>query len=115
MHMGHCCAINIHQDMLKHRYGQTPTYKELSEFPNIMGLAVGKKAVVFDSTTGTAFGEDLMASYFGDDLANSSKFNFHLFRGLKAVTLSSRLLSKVVSILVSSYRDAQHSVQKNDL
>lgn len=71
--MGHYCAINIHQDMRKHHYEQTPTYKELSEFPNIMGLAVGKKAVVYDSTTGTASGEDLMASYFGDDLANSSK------------------------------------------
>lgn len=71
--MGHYSAINIHQDMLKHRYGQIPTYKELSEFPNVMGLAVGKKAVVYDSTNGTASGEDLMASYFGNDLANSSK------------------------------------------
>ncbi|KAH0267984.1 FAD/NAD(P)-binding domain-containing protein, partial [Aureobasidium melanogenum] len=76
MHMGHYCAINIHQDMLKHRYGQTPVYKELSEFPNIMGLAVGKKAVIFDTTTGTASGEDLMASYFGNDLANSSCWNY---------------------------------------
>ncbi|KAH0367910.1 FAD/NAD(P)-binding domain-containing protein, partial [Aureobasidium melanogenum] len=76
MHMGHYCAINIHQDMLKHHYGQTPTYKELSEFPNIMGLAVGKKAVIYDSTTGTASGEDLMASYFGDDLANSICWNY---------------------------------------
>ncbi|KAG9631179.1 FAD/NAD(P)-binding domain-containing protein, partial [Aureobasidium melanogenum] len=76
MHMGHYCAINIHQDMLKHRYGQTPVYKELSEFPNIMGLAVGKKAVIFDTTTGTASGEDLMASYFGEDLANSICWNY---------------------------------------
>ncbi|KAG9579822.1 FAD/NAD(P)-binding domain-containing protein, partial [Aureobasidium melanogenum] len=76
MHMGHYCAINIHQDMLKHRYGQTPVYKELSEFPNIMGLAVGKKAVIFDTTTGTASGEDLMASYFGNDLANSICWNY---------------------------------------
>lgn len=74
MHMGHYCAINIHQDMLKHRYGQLPTYKELSEFPNIMGLAVGKKAVIFDSTNGTSSGEDLMGSYFGNDLANSSMY-----------------------------------------
>ncbi|KAG9849846.1 FAD/NAD(P)-binding domain-containing protein, partial [Aureobasidium melanogenum] len=76
MHMGHYCAINIHQDMLKHLYGQTPTYKELSEFPNVMGLAVGKKAVIYDSTTGTASGEDLMSSYFGDDLANSICWNY---------------------------------------
>jgi hypothetical protein len=73
MHMGHYCAINMHQDMLKHRYGQMPNYKELSKFPNVMGLAVGKKAVVYDSTNGTASGEELMKSYFGDDLANSSK------------------------------------------
>ncbi|KAI4764316.1 FAD/NAD(P)-binding domain-containing protein [Aureobasidium sp. EXF-3400] len=76
MHMGHYSAINIHQDMLKHRYGQIPTYKELSEFPNVMGLAVGKKAVVFDSTNGTASGEDLMAGYFGNDLANSICWNY---------------------------------------
>ncbi|THZ52916.1 FAD/NAD(P)-binding domain-containing protein [Aureobasidium pullulans] len=76
MHMGHYCAINIHQDMLKHRYGQLPTYKELSEFPNIMGLAVGKKAVIFDSTNGTSSGEDLMGSYFGNDLANSICWNY---------------------------------------
>ena len=76
--MGHYSAINIHQDMLKHRYGQIPTYEELSEFPNIMGLAVGKKAVVYDSTNGTASGEDLMASYFGNDLANSSKCHLHV-------------------------------------
>jgi hypothetical protein len=73
MHMGHYCAINIHQDMLKHQHGHTPNYKELSKFPNVMGLAVGKKAVVYDSTNGTASGEHLMASYFGNDLANSSK------------------------------------------
>ncbi|KAG9669306.1 FAD/NAD(P)-binding domain-containing protein, partial [Aureobasidium melanogenum] len=76
MHMGHYCAVNIHQDMLKHGYGQTPTYKELSEFPNTMGLAVGKKAVIYDSTTGTASGEDLMSSYFGNDLANSICWNY---------------------------------------
>ena len=73
MHMGHYCAINIHQDMLKQRYGHMSSYKELSKFPNVMGLAVGKKAVVYDSTNGTASGVDLMGSYFGDDLANSSK------------------------------------------
>ncbi|KAI4848528.1 FAD/NAD(P)-binding domain-containing protein [Aureobasidium sp. EXF-8845] len=76
MHMGHYCAINIHQDMLKQRYGQLPNYKELSKFPNVMGLAVGKKAVVFDSTSGTASGEGLMASYFGNDLANSICWNY---------------------------------------
>ena len=72
MHMGHYCAINIYQDMLKHHSGKFPTYKELNEFPNIMGLAVGKQAVIFDSTNGTDSGEHLMNSYFGDDLANSS-------------------------------------------
>ncbi|KAI4718516.1 FAD/NAD(P)-binding domain-containing protein [Aureobasidium sp. EXF-10727] len=76
MHMGHYCAINIHQDMLRHRYGQTPSFKELSEFPNVMGLAVGKKAVVYDSTNGTASGEDLMDSYFDKDLANSICWNY---------------------------------------
>jgi len=91
--MGHYCAINIHQDMLKHLYGQTPTYKELSEFPNVMGLAVGKKAVIYDSTTGTASGEDLMSSYFGDDLANSSKSYFDPHHVLKTVTLFPSFLS----------------------
>jgi len=45
-----------------------------------MGLAVGKKAVVFDSTNGTASGEDQMAAYFGNDLANSSKHHQSMTR-----------------------------------
>ncbi|KAI5269864.1 FAD/NAD(P)-binding domain-containing protein [Aureobasidium subglaciale] len=75
MHMGHYCAINIYQDLLKHRYGQSPTYKELSKFPNVMALAVGKQAVVFDSTK-TSSGEDLMRSCFGNDLGNSICWNY---------------------------------------
>jgi hypothetical protein len=39
----------------------------------MIGLAVGKKAVVYDPEGGTTCSEDLMKVYFGDDLAFKRK------------------------------------------
>jgi len=43
------------------------------EIPPMIGLAVGKKAVA-SGPEGTVFGEDVMQSYFRDDLGFTSKF-----------------------------------------
>ncbi|EKG15697.1 hypothetical protein MPH_07132 [Macrophomina phaseolina MS6] len=76
MHMGQYAAQNIHAHMLKEVSGVEPTWKELSEFPPMIGLAVGKKAVVYDPQEGTSDGEHLMKSYFGQDLGHQICWNY---------------------------------------
>lgn len=78
--MGHCAAMNIHRQLLHQRNGSSFELEELSEFPPFIGLAVGKKAVCYSSTTGTTSGEDLMEIMFGDDLGNTSMKNTALTR-----------------------------------
>ena len=72
MHMGHYAAVNIHQQMLHQRTGTVPKFVELSDFSPMIGLAIGKKAVCYDPTAGTTFGEEPMEVMFGDDLGNTS-------------------------------------------
>lgn len=79
MHMGQYAAENIHQRMLKHVYGAEPAFNELSEIPPMIGLAVGKKAVVYDPDEGTSDGEHLLKSYFGQDLGHQSESPCYLF------------------------------------
>ncbi|KAH7036314.1 pyridine nucleotide-disulfide oxidoreductase AMID-like protein [Macrophomina phaseolina] len=76
MHMGQYAAQNIHAHMLKEVPGVEPTWKELSEFPPMIGLAVGKKAVVYDPQEGTSDGEHLMKSYFEQDLGHQICWNY---------------------------------------
>lgn len=73
MHGGHYAAQNIHQSILCGRTGQAPKYKEFTEFPPCIGLAIGKKAVA-SGPEGTTYGEDVMQSYFRDDLGWTSKY-----------------------------------------
>nr|XP_036584182.1 uncharacterized protein CTRU02_05826 [Colletotrichum truncatum]KAF6793571.1 hypothetical protein CTRU02_05826 [Colletotrichum truncatum] len=70
MHHGHMAAINVHQLMLVKLTNQThqPKFSELGHVDPMIGLAVGKKAVASSPTTGTQWGEDVMQSYFRDDL-----------------------------------------------
>ncbi|KAF6839143.1 hypothetical protein CMUS01_04390 [Colletotrichum musicola] len=70
MHQGHMAAINAHQLMLAKLTGQAhkPKFVELTHVDPMIGLAVGKKAVASSPTTGTQWGEDVMWSYFRDDL-----------------------------------------------
>lgn len=76
MHMGHYVAINLHQTLLSKHFDCAPRFKELTRFPNVMALAVGNKAVVFDEEEGTRAGVELGARYFGADLGNTSKCLF---------------------------------------
>lgn len=76
MHGGHYAAHNIHQSILESRTGQKPVFKEFQEFPPVIGLAVGKKAVASSPDGGTVSGEDVMEAYFRDDLGFTSKSKF---------------------------------------
>lgn len=75
MHGGHYVARNIHQTILR---DSAPSheikYCELSEFPAVIGLAVGKKAVASSPDNGTVSGEDVMKAYFRNDLGFDSKW-----------------------------------------
>ena len=80
MHGGHYTAHNIHQTMLRDRItGHEASFRELAEFPPVIGLAVGKKAVAYSPDSGTISGEDVMEAYFRNDLGFTSKlFPFYL-------------------------------------
>ncbi|GKT51873.1 oxidoreductase OXR1 [Colletotrichum spaethianum] len=82
MHMGHYAAINAHQLMLAKLTGQThkPTFSELGHVEPMIGLAVGKKAVASGPLVGTTWGEDVMQTYFGNDLGFDNCWN-HLRLG----------------------------------
>ncbi|KAL2753749.1 hypothetical protein ACRALDRAFT_1065037 [Sodiomyces alcalophilus JCM 7366] len=86
MHMGHFAAYNCHQRMLEiltaGGQGEVPgegrheaKFQELSFFPNVIGLAVGKKAVAC-GPDGTISGEDVMQAYFRDDLGFQICWNY---------------------------------------
>ncbi|KAL1627092.1 hypothetical protein SLS54_002631 [Diplodia seriata] len=73
MHMGQYAAQNIHAHMLRDVAGVDPAWKELGVIPPMIGLAVAKKAVVYDPDEGTSDGEHLLKSYFGQDLGHQSE------------------------------------------
>lgn len=72
MHGGHLSAQNIHQTILQKLTGQEPKFQEIEVWPPCIGLAIGKKAVA-SGADGTTHGEDVMKSYFRDDLGWTSK------------------------------------------
>ncbi|KAJ5651104.1 uncharacterized protein N7484_004827 [Penicillium longicatenatum] len=76
MHMGQYAANNIHQHMLAECTGDKPTYMNLTPFPNVIGLALGKKCATYSPAEGTKDGEDLMDVMFGKDMANSICWNY---------------------------------------
>lgn len=75
MHMGYYTASNIYEYMLQHT-GSKKDIKllELAEIPPMIGLAVGKQAVAYWPEGGMTSGEDVMKSFFGDDLGFSSEY-----------------------------------------
>ncbi|ROT40232.1 FAD/NAD(P)-binding domain-containing protein [Sodiomyces alkalinus F11] len=79
MHMGHLAAYNCHQRMLEMLTAgegrHEPQFQELSYFPPVIGLAVGKKAVAC-GPEGTISGEDVMQAYFRDDLGFQICWNY---------------------------------------
>lgn len=74
MHQGQYAAQNIHQLMLNETRGTQPKFMELSEVPPMIGIAVGKQGVAYYPTDGTKFGEDVLQTFFEDDLANRSTY-----------------------------------------
>lgn len=72
MHMGHYCALNIHQKMLSLCRGGSPNFKTLAASPAVIGLALGKKAITYTPDEGTRYGEELSKTLFGEDMANQS-------------------------------------------
>lgn len=73
MHGGHYAAQNIHQNILNELTGQEVKHQVLEVWPPCIGLAIGKQAVA-SGADGTTYGEDVMQSYFRDDLGWTSKF-----------------------------------------
>lgn len=75
MHMGYFVAYNIHEMILGKMNGVAPKFQELGEIPAMIGLAVGKNAMSCSPAQGVCSGEDVMKTFFGDDLGFSICWN----------------------------------------
>lgn len=74
--MGTRAADNIFQHMLAEKHGRPLELKEWPKYPPMIGLAVGKKAVVYDPEGGVKCSEADMKVYFGEDLAFQREFPY---------------------------------------
>ena len=72
--MGTRVADNVFQQILSEQYGTPTALKEWPKYPPMIGLAVGKKAVIYDPEGGSRCSEADMKLYFGSDLAFQRKF-----------------------------------------
>ncbi|EAQ83086.1 hypothetical protein CHGG_10904 [Chaetomium globosum CBS 148.51] len=75
MHMGYYAAHNIHQHMQMQTQTQSdrkPKLLTLDEIPPMIGLAVGRKAVAYWPEAGVTAGEEVMKTFFGEDLGFST-------------------------------------------
>jgi len=75
--MGTRAADNIFQQILLEQYGIPTALKDWPKYPPMIGLAVGKKAVVYDPEGGAKCSEEAMKIYFGEDLAFQRKWKLH--------------------------------------
>ncbi|KAH6847095.1 pyridine nucleotide-disulfide oxidoreductase-like protein [Chaetomium sp. MPI-CAGE-AT-0009] len=82
MHMGYYAANNIHQHMQMQTSEKEPKLLTLDEIPPMIGLAVGKKAVAYWPEAGVTSGDEVMKTFFGDDLGFAICWN-HLGLGGK--------------------------------
>jgi len=71
--MGTRAAENIFQQILSERFGIPTALRDWPRYPPMIGLAVGKKAVVYDAEGGTKCSEEMMNIYFGEDLGFQRK------------------------------------------
>ena len=92
--MGHYAGHNLYEQMMAQSAGSKPDIKKLSPFPNVIGLAVGKKAVSWTPDEGTKHGEELMGSLFGEDMGNSSKHPIILLRPNSCLRRRTELIPK---------------------
>ncbi|KAH8649661.1 hypothetical protein BGZ60DRAFT_474017 [Tricladium varicosporioides] len=76
MHAGYLAAVNIHQRMLESQLGRTPKFVELPEVPPMIALAIGNNAVLYGPNEGVQSGEEIMKSFFGNDLGFDICWNY---------------------------------------
>jgi hypothetical protein len=72
--MGTRAADNIFQQILSEQCGIPTALKDWPKYPPMIGLAVGKKAVAYDSEGGARCSEEALKIYFGEDLAFQRKY-----------------------------------------
>lgn len=90
MHSGHHAGHNIYQLILGEKMGESHAIKfqEIEvDVPPMMGLAVGKKAMAYDPTSGVTSGEDVMYAYFQDDLGFKICWNWMRLGGYDGAKL----------------------------
>ncbi|WZH50142.1 Apoptosis-inducing factor like protein A [Fusarium acuminatum] len=75
MHMGQLVAQNVHQRIIQMLTGREPAMKRLEEFPSMIAVAIAKSAVAYTPHTGTTWGDDVLQTYFGNDMAFSCEFH----------------------------------------
>ena len=99
MHMGCYTAINIHQHIASKlpasrptspyasrasdsfndipvSEGSKPIYKELAEFPPMIGIAIGTSGTVYSPLEGTKSGREVLKYMFGEDLGFTNCYNY---------------------------------------
>jgi hypothetical protein len=73
--MGQLVAQNVHQRIIQMLTGREPAMKRLEEFPSMIAVALAKSAVAYAPHTGTTWGDDVLQTYFGNDMAFSCEFH----------------------------------------
>lgn len=90
---GYHAATNVHQLMLSEYIGSKPEFISLQAAPPMIGLALGKTAVTYNTVEGTRSGEDLMEAMFGEDMGNTGMYLLHIFSFLEYVDVDADGLS----------------------
>ncbi|KAI1169544.1 hypothetical protein F4777DRAFT_208624 [Nemania sp. FL0916] len=67
LYEGKIAALNLHQIILQQLQGREPDFTQLTEFPPMIGLAVGKNGISYGAD-GMKYGPQVMQLFFEDDL-----------------------------------------------
>ncbi|OQD68401.1 hypothetical protein PENDEC_c036G00857 [Penicillium decumbens] len=73
MHMDHYAGNNFYLHMLAECGAGQPSFITLGPFPNVIGLALGHKAVSWTPDEDTRHGKGLLTSLFGEDMGKTSR------------------------------------------
>ncbi|RGP77722.1 hypothetical protein FLONG3_4181 [Fusarium longipes] len=71
MHMGQLVAQNVYQRIIQKLTGREPAMKDLEEFSPMIAIALAKSAVAYAPHTGVSWGDNVLQTYFGDDMTLS--------------------------------------------
>jgi hypothetical protein len=69
MYHGYYVALNLWWQIMFDSFEPNPIFMEWSPGPDMMGVAVGKEAVVFTPDDGVTFGEDVLLKPLSTDLS----------------------------------------------